>query len=112
VALFKINRGSKKNLPETKTEGYMYITDDIGDIYVDISSTERIRLNAESAEKLRKITYNDDGSKKSEVFVDYDYISALNAEKMDKENPVGTGSFSMNRKAETTIGDHSHAEGY
>lgn len=152
----------------------MYITEDVGDIYVDISSTERIRLNAESAEKLRKITYNADGSKKSEVFVDYDYIlglasqiSTLNTDlanksvltintwenatspstseqktsfiinkvkddttyeametnnlidpdqiylvegpdnKMDKENPVGTGSFSMNRLADSTIGPNS-----
>ena len=35
----------------------------------------------------------------------------LNA-KMEKNNPVGTGSFSMNRKADTTIGNYSHAEGY
>ena len=32
--------------------------------------------------------------------------------KMDTTNPVGTGSFSMNRKADTPIGDYSHAEGY
>lgn len=32
--------------------------------------------------------------------------------KMDKSNPVGIGSFSMNRKADTTIGPYSHAEGY
>lgn len=32
--------------------------------------------------------------------------------KMDTNNPVGTGSFSMNRKAYTTVGDCSHAEGY
>lgn len=31
---------------------------------------------------------------------------------MDKNNPVGTGSFSMNRKTNTTIGTYSHAEGY
>lgn len=31
--------------------------------------------------------------------------------KMDKTNPVGTGSFSMNRKADTTVGGNSHAEG-
>lgn len=31
--------------------------------------------------------------------------------KMDINNPVGTGSFSMNRKAGTTVGDYSHAEG-
>lgn len=31
--------------------------------------------------------------------------------KMDKTNPTGTGSFSMNRKAGTVIGKNSHAEG-
>ena len=34
------------------------------------------------------------------------------AAKMDKENPTGTGSFSLNRKAGTTIGSNSFAEGY
>lgn len=33
-------------------------------------------------------------------------------EKMDKNNPAGTGSFSMNRKAGTTVGEYSTAEGY
>lgn len=32
--------------------------------------------------------------------------------KMDKENPTGTGSFSLNRKANTNIGTYSVAEGY
>ena len=32
--------------------------------------------------------------------------------KMDKENPTGTGSFSLNRTADTTIGNFSFAEGY
>lgn len=32
--------------------------------------------------------------------------------KMDKSNPTGTGSFSLNRKADTTIGSYSFAEGY
>lgn len=32
--------------------------------------------------------------------------------KMNKYNPTGTGSFSMNRKAGTTVGTYSHAEGY
>jgi hypothetical protein len=31
---------------------------------------------------------------------------------MDKENPTGTGSFSLNRKADTDIGNYSFAEGY
>ena len=32
--------------------------------------------------------------------------------KMNATNPVGTGSFSMNRKAGTTVGRNSHTEGY
>ena len=32
--------------------------------------------------------------------------------KMDKTNPTGVGSFSLNRKADTTIGNYSFAEGY
>ena len=32
-------------------------------------------------------------------------------DKMDKSNPTGTGSFSLNRKSGTTVGDYSHAEG-
>lgn len=44
-----------------------------------------------------------------------DDAAAMNsaiATKMDKENPTGTGSFSLNRKAGTTIGYHSVAIGY
>lgn len=33
------------------------------------------------------------------------------ADKMNKSNPVGTGSFSMGRKSGTIIGRYSHAEG-
>lgn len=32
--------------------------------------------------------------------------------KMNAHNPVGTGSFSMNRQVDTVVGDYSHAEGY
>ena len=38
-------------------------------------------------------------------------ISAVTDNKMDKTNPTGTGSFSINRKAGTVIGVNSHAEG-
>ena len=33
-------------------------------------------------------------------------------ELMSKNNPTGTGSFSLNRKADSTVGSYSHAEGY
>lgn len=36
---------------------------------------------------------------------------ALGNAKLDKENPTGTGSFSLNRKANTTIGENSVALG-
>ncbi len=41
----------------------------------------------------------------------YKKFAAVTYDKMDKIDPVGTGSFSMNRKAGTVIGTNSHAEG-
>lgn len=41
----------------------------------------------------------------------YKKFAAVTDDKMDKIDPVGTGSFSMNRKAGTVIGTNSHAEG-
>ena len=42
----------------------------------------------------------------------YQEIEELNSNKMDKNNPVGTGSFSMGRKVGSVIGKSSHAEGF
>jgi hypothetical protein len=39
-------------------------------------------------------------------------LAAQTSGYMAYTNPVGEGTFSMNRKANTTIGDYSHAEGY
>ena len=41
----------------------------------------------------------------------YQEIEAINSNKMDKDNPVGTGSFSMGRRVGSVIGINSHAEG-
>lgn len=38
-------------------------------------------------------------------------LEKSNEGKMGKENPTGTGAFSMNRKANTTVGDYSTTEG-
>ena len=38
-------------------------------------------------------------------------IEKSNDGKMNKENPTGTGAFSMNRKADTTVGENSTTEG-
>ena len=42
----------------------------------------------------------------------YQEVEAVNSNKMNKDNPVGTGSFSMGRKYGSVIGRDSHAEGY
>lgn len=41
----------------------------------------------------------------------YKEIEEVNSNKMDANNPVGTGSFSMGRKVGSVIGNSSHAEG-
>lgn len=40
------------------------------------------------------------------------YLTELDTDKMEKVNPEGNGSFSLNRKSETTIGQYSFSEGY
>ena len=44
------------------------------------------------------------------VKIDEKYIPEL--QYMDKVNPTGTGSFSLNRKIDTIVGDYSFTEGY
>jgi hypothetical protein len=53
VALFKILKGKQENLPAPHKEGWMYITSDFGDIYLDLSDNERIQLNADKANYIR-----------------------------------------------------------
>mgnify|MGYP002510737283 CR=1 FL=1 len=44
MALLKFNKGLYANLPTTYTEGHVYITTDEQAMYVDISASERIRI--------------------------------------------------------------------
>ena len=50
--------------------------------------------------------------KTEQGYKEYQEVEAANSNKMDANNPVGTGSFSMGRKSGSVIGDFSHAEGY
>lgn len=54
MALFKILKGKKTNLPTTYTEGYCYVTTDEHKLYIDSDGTSagRWALNAETADKL------------------------------------------------------------
>lgn len=44
MALFKIFKGTKPELPQERKEGYAYITEDQNEFYVDISNEKRIRI--------------------------------------------------------------------
>ena len=55
---------------------------------------------------MAKYVKTEDGQKEIETTV-----APMVGEKMDKNNPVGTGSFSMGRKPGSVIGASSHAEG-
>ena len=56
MALFKISKGLKANLPSTKTEGYCYYTTDDSLFYIDYKDAsgnlQRKALNAQDAETL------------------------------------------------------------
>lgn len=57
-----------------------------------------------------EITFKISGYKTDIKQIDLKYIPEL-PKYMSKENPVGYGSFSLNRKTGTTVGPNSHAEG-
>lgn len=49
--------------------------------------------------------------KTEQGYKEYQEVEAVNSNKMDKNNPVGTGSFSMGRLTGSIVGPSSHAEG-
>lgn len=55
MALFKVCRGKRENLPSTKTDGYAYFCTD-GSFWIDYTDEngelQRKQLNAKEAEKL------------------------------------------------------------
>ena len=97
-----------------------YNIGDSSNIYADIignGSSDTKRSNASTVDWNGNAWYagdvyvgstsgknKDDGSKK---LATEDVVNT----KMDKTNPTGTGSFSLNRKADTTVGNCSFAEG-
>jgi hypothetical protein len=51
MALFKISRGLKSNLPETITDGWCYFTTDDKKFWIDYGN-ERVPINAKNADTL------------------------------------------------------------
>lgn len=130
MALLKFLQGNADSLDNymrsSGKEGWVYITKDTGDMYIqakDNSTDGKIHLNSNCANKLRVENtgnvnlpvYFENGIpvKATGVATTTSLNNLANATslKMDKSNPTGTGSLSLNRKTNTTIGDYSVAIG-
>ena len=70
-----------------------------------------IATNLTGASHTVKIITTEESIKKLDAKYLPDEIRETTFSKMDKVNPTGTGSFSLNRKADTTTGAWSFAEG-
>lgn len=59
MALFKVLRGNKNNLPAEKHDGYAYFCTDTKDFYIDYidanSEIQRTKISSDNAEKLRYV---------------------------------------------------------
>ena len=77
----------------------------------DYTSADKIKLYGIEAEA-NKTVVDTALSDTSENPVQNKVVNTALNNKMDKNNPTGTGSFSLNRRANTTVGSNSHAEGY
>lgn len=137
MALFKILQGLDSKLnsstnPVGLTEGYCYFTIDNNMFYVDHKNKDgtlvRSPLNAQNANTITEPAANSPASVVHELDSDYAHIPSCWAVysfldellipaigealdlKMDKENPTGTGHFSLNSSS-TTVGDYSFTAG-
>lgn len=115
-------KGESKSLPSTKVNGTLYFTIDDGLLRIDYKDTggalQRKVINADDAATLTgaKLVHVLSNSK-TEIPSNY-LLTSVKSElsnslgnKMDKVNPTGSGYFSLNRKAGTTIGTNSIAIG-
>lgn len=124
MALFKISKGASTTLPAltSSKDGYCYFTTDDGMFYIDWAKADkslvRSPLNANNAKTLmgKGVT---DNITNTAAYIPHakavfdalqtrdNAIEDLDDAKMDKANPTGTGSLSINRKANTTTGTAS-----
>ena len=87
----------------------LYIEGDNSDWTVSISAVQKVvhKLDSKYLDLPTNIATTDDIDEGLNAVAGY-----VDDTKMNKNDPVGTGSFSMNRKSGTTVGEYSHAEGY
>lgn len=100
----------------TLQSGLSQAEQDIADNMTSIgTNTADIATNKANIEKNSQniaTAQNDINALKAQDVEHGESIETLQNGKMDKTDPVGSGSFSFNRKADTTIGTNSFAEGY
>ena len=97
---FGIKQGQRSALPTAslETAGTIFFCTDTGELYIDY-------LDADGQPQRRLIL-------QSELNQINNELNDLDTTKMDKLNPIGTGSFSFNRDSETETGEYSVAIGY
>ena len=109
------SRGPRATMPSDKVPGPIYITTDTGEMFVDDTDTSRIQVGPSPADvRSLGVSGASVGQVPTVKAVDESGVPTEweATDKMDKANPTGTGSFSLNRKSGTTVGTNSHTEGY
>ena len=108
------NKSVIDKITQTLLDNWNAAYNHISDTVKHITSSERTAWNNKYAKPTNGIPKSDLASAVQASLGKAD--TALQAHqdisgKMDKANPTGTGSFSLNRKANTTVGSYSFAEG-
>lgn len=106
------NRPQVKDLVQTsvKIEQNLVNIEFVGLVSVIEGYGTEIEVNMDNLAAMGGTTVYVNNTPQVSVNFDSDPQTQLN-NKMDKANPTGTGSLSINRKANTTIGDYSVATG-
>lgn len=96
MALFKILKGQKADLPATRHEGYAYVTADEHKMYIDITDANRIALNSDMADRIPYAINNQNSITYNKIITTTDPFElktgALIAIKFTADNPGGITS--------------------
>lgn len=98
MALFKILKGNEANLPEEKKEGWAYITDDTGNMYVDVSNSKRVKIGSKSDNAIEA-----ERAKGDTLSIREKYISRLKVKDADENNFSLVGETGSGNSTNDTI---------
>ena len=98
MALFKILKGNEANLPEEKKEGWAYITNDTGNMYVDVSNSKRVKIGSKSDNAVEA-----ERAKGDTLSIRDKYISRLKVKDTDENSFTLVGETGSGNNANDTI---------